>query len=77
MRLSEPKSFFRKGRLRKELQRPKFERRMGYGNLDIPEMFRMASGIDSKERSTEDEVAEVNYGVDISILTRMIEAGEI
>ena len=50
---------------------------MGYGNPDIPVMFRMASGMDSKERSTEDEVAEVNYGVDISILTRMIEAGEV
>lgn len=71
------KILFSEGAFKKELQRPKFERRMGYGNPDMPVMFRMASGLDSKERSTEDEVTEVNYGVDISILTRMIEAGEI
>lgn len=70
------KILFSEGAFKKGLQRPKFERRMGYGNPDLPVMFRMASGIDSNERSTEDEATEVNYGVDISILTRMIEAGE-
>ncbi|MBU3627173.1 ISL3 family transposase [Polynucleobacter sp. JS-Safj-400b-B2] len=71
------KILFSEGAFKKELQRPKFERRMGYGNPDLPVMFRMAPGMVGKDKVDETEATEVNYGVDISILTRMIEAGEI
>lgn len=82
------KILFSEGAFKKELQRPKFERRqdrfsretplveMGYALPDMP-MFRMAPGMASKNKAGENEATEVNYGVDISILTRMIEAGEI
>ena len=71
------KILFSEGAFKKELQRPKFERRMGYGAPDMPMMFRMASGMVGKDKVDETEATEVNYGVDISTLTRMIEAGEI
>ena len=70
------KILFSEGAFKKELQRPKFERRMGYGVPDMPVMFRMAPGAAGKDRVDETETTEVNYGVDISILTRMIESGE-
>jgi len=38
---------------------------MGYEVPDMPMMFRMATGMNGKDKSPEDEVTEVNYGVDI------------
>ena len=71
------KILFSEGAFKKELQRPKFERRMGYGVPDMPMMFRTVPGLSSKVIGVDENAAEVNYGVDISMLTRMIEAGEI
>ncbi len=79
---------FSAGAFKKELQRPKFERRqdrfnretplvdMGYALPDMP-MFRRVPGSDIQGKEDESAALEINYGVDISILTRMIEAGEI
>jgi len=70
------KILFSEGAFKKELQRPKFERRMYYG---LPEevLARLAKEAEIEERMNANGELEVNYGVDISILTRMIETGEI
>lgn len=58
------------------MQRPKFERRMYYG---LPEdvLAWLAKEAEIEERMNSNGELEVNYGADILILTRMIEAGEI
>ena len=66
------KILFSEGAFKKGLQRPKFERRIeGFGG-ELPD-FAMEFAIDMGNQQGK----EVNYGVDISTLTRMIEPGEI
>ena len=66
------KILFSEGAFKKELQRPKFERRIERFGREIPD-FAMEFVIDTGAQKDH----EINYGVDISILTRMIESGEI
>ena len=66
------KILFSEGAFKKELQRPKFERRIERFGREMPD-FAMEFVIDTDIQKDD----EINYGVDISILTRMIESGEI
>jgi hypothetical protein len=42
----------------------------------MPMIFRTFPGLSGKAIQVDENTAEVNYGADISILARMIEAGE-
>jgi hypothetical protein len=66
------KILFSEGAFKKELQRPKFERRIERFGREMPD-FAMEFAIDMGDQQGD----EVNYGVDISTLTRMIESGEL
>lgn len=70
------KILFSEGAFKKELQRPKFERRMYYGPPEDV-LTRLAKETEIEEQMNSNGELEVNYGVDMSILTRIIEAGEI
>lgn len=65
------KLLFSEGAFKKGLQGPKFERRIGYGPPDMSMMFRTVPSLLNKDKADEDEATEVNYGVDISNLTRI------
>ena len=67
------KILFSEGALKKDLKRPKFERQSERFDREIPE-FEM--GYMAASSYTE-KTQEIIYGADISILTKMIEAGEI
>ena len=66
------KVLFSEEAFKKELQRPKFERRIERFGREAPD-FAMEFAIDMGDQRGD----EINYGVDISTLTRMIESGEI
>jgi len=74
------KILFAEGAFKKELIRPKFERRRATERLlsiDMPggfESFHRHSPIANQQERTS---SEINYGPDISTLTRMIEDGEL
>lgn len=71
------KILFAEGAFKKQLSKPKFERRREPDDASMN--YAMFTGINSMKPTKHQESAptEINYGVDISTLVRMIENGEI
>ena len=70
------KILFSEGALKKDLKRPKFERQVERFSREAP-TFEMGYITEFGGFSSSIKDREINYGADISILIKMIEAGEI